>query len=65
MTQILCDHCKRDLTTTGNSMDYRLLLKSEEISAPSGPVTDMWIEPAISRDHHFCNLKCLKEWVLD
>lgn len=62
--KVVCDDCGEDLSTTTNSVDYRLLLKSE--SKPgygSGFYTDMLITPAIDRPHHFCDLSCLRRWM--
>lgn len=60
---ISCDGCGRDLTTTGNMVDYRLLLTSENI-APSGPTaTAMMVYPAIMQPAHFCGLHCLRGWL--
>lgn len=51
------------MTTTGNSVDYRLLLASERKPHDgSGVATDMMIYPAIRRSHHFCGLTCLDHW---
>jgi hypothetical protein len=60
--QVFCDGCKRDITTTGNSIDYRLVLKSEIIPSGGGSVTDMLLYPIIEEDVHFCGLNCLKIW---
>jgi hypothetical protein len=61
--EITCDGCGRDLTTTSNSVDYRLVLASE--SKPgygSGFYTDMMVYPPVDRAHHFCDLACLDHW---
>lgn len=61
---ITCDGCCRDLTYTGNSVDYRLVLGSEAKPIEPGPgaVTDMMIYPPIDRTHYFCGLHCLDKW---
>jgi hypothetical protein len=61
--KIICDNCKADLTTTGNSIDYRLALISQLIPGWGGAVTDMLISPPIDRSHHFCHMGCLREWI--
>lgn len=66
MTQLLtitCDTCERDLTTSSNSINYRVLLKSERIPSEGGIVTDMMAYPPIASSLHFCHVKCLKEYV--
>lgn len=61
--KVTCDSCGKDLTVRTNSVDYRLVLKSE--SKPGyGPgfYTDMGIYPPVDRIYHFCALKCLDHW---
>ncbi len=68
MTQnntVICDNCNRDLTTTTNSVDYRLKLMHENIIPHSGPVTDVMFCRRFEGDKHFCNVYCLKEWMTD
>ena len=64
MKTILCDSCQKDITYRSNSVEYRLVLKSEQKNLNSDyPVTDMWIEPDIKREHNFCDLSCLGKWI--
>lgn len=65
MTKIDCDGCGADCGWSGNSVDYRLDLKSVSIPGPGGScaATDMMIWPEIGRDHHFCGLRCLRKWL--
>lgn len=62
--KITCDGCGRDLTYTGNCVDYRLVLGNE--TKPPYPdawsVTAMGIYPPLKRTHHFCDLLCLDQW---
>ena len=60
--QVSCDGCARDLSSTGNCQDYRLVLKSESLPQRSSFVTLMAISPPIGRPHHFCSLRCLDRW---
>lgn len=64
-TQILCDACGEDLTYTGNSMDYNLLLASQSKAHYPGSyvVTDMAIPNPMPKAKHFCDLRCLKAWL--
>jgi len=68
--KVTCDGCGDDITATGNSVDYRLVLESEllpqwwQIRGESGgSCTDMMIYPPIKGRRHFCGLKCLDVWV--
>lgn len=63
--KILCDSCGRDLTTTGNVIDYRLVLANEKKEHHRGltVVTDMMIYPPIDRTYYFCRIECLKKWL--
>jgi hypothetical protein len=63
MTQITCDGCGQDLTTTGNSVDYRLALRNEEIPIGYDTVTDYHIYPPLEKNAYFCNLNCLRRWL--
>ena len=62
--KIECDGCGHDLTYTGNSVDYRLVLANE--SKPTYPdincVTDMMIYPSVERTMYFCRIVCLDKW---
>lgn len=60
--KITCDACERDLTYTGNCVEYRLALNVESIPANSGFVTLMHLSPDIDGSKHFCGLRCLKKW---
>lgn len=68
-TQVTCDGCGKDITYTGNSVDYRLVLDTQAKTPwyvregkTGGPVTDWMQYPPISRRHHFCGLNCLDAW---
>ena len=60
--KITCDFCDRDLTTTGNCMDFRLALNVESIRPNAGFVTLMNLPPPMDRNKHFCGLNCLNGW---
>ena len=62
-TVITCDQCERDITTTANCIDWRILLTSEHVPSRSGPVTAMMEYPQIDQPRYFCKTACLKEWV--
>jgi hypothetical protein len=61
---VTCDGCGRDITYTGNSVDYRLVLACEDKPLAPGLtcVTDMGIARPIDRTHRFCRLSCLYTW---
>lgn len=63
MTIVICDHCKRNISETGNSVDYRILLASEPIPNRGGGMTDVAIEPDFNRPRHFCGMRCLKQYL--
>lgn len=61
---VICDHCGRDLTTTGNSIDYRIAVLNQPIPVRGGGVvTNMMIYPKLEADAYFCGCECLKRWV--
>jgi hypothetical protein len=61
--RVVCDYCERDLTSVGMVEEYRLSLTIEQIPPMrrggilGGPT------PPITREHHFCTIKCLAGWV--
>jgi hypothetical protein len=61
-TNVTCDGCGADLTTTGNCEDYRLGLIVESIPSRGGAVTAMAAYPPLERDAHFCGIRCLDHW---
>lgn len=63
ITQTTCDSCGANLTTTGNCVDYLIILRSERIPSNDGSVTVMNIEPQIQHQLHFCGIACLKKHV--
>lgn len=62
-SKITCDGCGSNLTTTGNSIDYRLVLANESIPLRGNFATDMMIYPPVDGTKHFCRLDCLRRWV--
>ena len=68
--EVICDGCGADITYTGNSVDYRLVLASQSKTPwyageglEAGVVTDMWIENPLPEAKHFCSLRCLASWL--
>ena len=64
MHTVTCDSCGKDLSTTDNAVDWRLLLANEKIPCHHEFVTDITVPPAISGGNvHLCGIECLKKWV--
>jgi hypothetical protein len=63
--KIICDNCGRDLTITGNSIDYRLALMNQSIPSRGGAVTDVMVYPPLDSDKYFCGWGCFCEWCLE
>ena len=60
---VTCDGCGADLTRRTNTVDYRLVLSSEDKRGYGGGFyTDVLIRPSIEQPHHFCVLSCLDKW---
>lgn len=62
--EIHCDYCKRDLTSTGNSVDYAIQVKNRRLPSYGGTVTDMMIYPPFEHDLDFCGVGCLRKHIL-
>lgn len=63
--KITCDTCAKDLTSTGNCVDWRLALTAEPKQPVSGMVTAMHVPRPIESDCHFCGLGCLEVWLCE
>lgn len=62
--EIKCDCCGNDLSVTGNSVDWRIVVKNEPIPNWGGAVTDVNIQPSLEESPlHFCGKSCLKKFV--
>lgn len=70
ITQVACDECGKDLTYKSNSMEWRIVLGSED-KAPwylkegrdGGMMTAMYEPAPFPRKKHFCDERCLVAWV--
>lgn len=62
-TKVICDYCEKDLSQTGNCLDWMIALTNVRIPSYGGPVTDMNVEKPLSQDYHFCGLGCLRSWI--
>lgn len=62
--EVSCDTCGQDLTTTGNCVGYRTVVKSEARPTRGGVVTAMMVYPQFETPLHFCGCKCMKQWAM-
>jgi hypothetical protein len=56
--KIICDTCGKNITASGNSVDWRLAVKNESVPSMGGFVTDMMIYPITNHDTHYCSWRC-------
>ena len=63
--EITCDGCQKDITATGNCVDYRIAMKVERLPTKSGTgfVTAMMIYPPLKNDAYFCGINCVRIWM--
>jgi hypothetical protein len=61
-TTTTCDHCQRDISETRGVTDYRLTVYVEKIPNTASVVYEVFIEPTLHRDMHFCGTACLIAW---
>jgi len=61
--KVICDQCEKDISYRDNTMEYRILLKSEEMPlyATVEAFNMVYIKPAISETMHFCSITCLNK----
>lgn len=62
LEKVTCDNCGAGLTTTGNSVGYRIKLCSERIPCAGGMVTDMMLWPDFKEPEYFCGMGCFRAW---
>lgn len=62
-TDYFCDACGYVLTDTNEVPRFRLHLTAQRMEHRNLHVCAIAITPPIQRDHHFCDLKCLKSWI--
>lgn len=61
---IVCDKCGSDLSSHETpATEFRLVLDVETIKRNSEYAYEAMYYPPISGQKHFCDLKCLKDWV--
>jgi hypothetical protein len=61
---INCDLCDRDISYTGSSMDYRIVVKSEAMPhKPGGGAVTEWMGwPEFPEALYFCNRNCFDKY---
>ena len=60
--KITCANCGRDLSITGNCIDFRLALNAEEIPERTNCFTLLSKCPQLNKTVYLCDIKCLKSW---
>jgi hypothetical protein len=60
---INCDKCNNDLRYTVYSSEFRIVLSSENKWHAGGACYSMDVPDPFPREKHFCNEKCLIEWI--
>lgn len=62
-SQVTCDGCEADITSTYNDGDTRLVLAAEYMQLSGNTSTAISPRREIYRPHHFCGLRCMRDWV--
>jgi len=62
-TKITCDHCERDITEGGSSLEFRLVLSQERLANHTGYESAVMVYPPLKHTMHFCNKACLADWI--
>ena len=60
---VLCDTCGKDITKTGNAVDWRVGLVNVRIPARGGVLTEVDVRPQLTEDKDFCSLTCTRDWI--
>jgi hypothetical protein len=62
----ICDYCGQDLSDNKGVPNFRIVLSDERILNKSHMSECLiMIYPPIGDEKHFCNRRCLKEWLKD
>lgn len=64
-TEIKCDYCGKDLSTTSKCIDWSLRVQNINIPCSTSSVTLMDIHPPLPMDLDFCGIGCLKKYFND
>lgn len=64
-TEVTCDYCNANITTTDKMPAFRLRLSAEKLPHTSRAIYAILVHPPIDCDHHFCNLACLSSWLVE
>lgn len=58
-----CNHCGRGLDDAGAMPTFMLTLMSGMVPNSGDIVYSYASHPEIDAEHHFCGLRCLKNWI--
>jgi len=61
--KVACDWCDKDLSSTGNAVDWRIVLADEPIPSRGKMNTLLHIRPCLGQTRYFCGTGCLRLWV--
>ncbi len=64
-TEITCDECKKDLTTTDYAVAFMHTLSSRSIQNCGKVTYAARKNEPLKRDYHFCSIKCLNVFVIE
>ncbi len=64
-SEVICDGCDKDISSTGNCEGYRIVLANERKPSRGGAVTLMAVQPPLERSYHFCGVNCLGVWAAE
>lgn len=61
--QVNCDACGSDLTWSESIPKFRISMNCEPIQSSSDTIFSVFVRPPICREHNFCGLNCLQDWI--
>lgn len=60
--KVQCDGCGKDLSGSGPSPEYMIVMRSVSIPTTSSYRHAILVYPQLKEDHHFCSIKCVHDW---
>lgn len=62
ITKITCDCCDKDITETGRTPAFRIVVSCESLPHNTDTIYAVIVNPPLDKRYHFCNLICMRKF---
>lgn len=62
--KVTCDCCGKNITATGYSSEWRVVLCDERMPHFGGSSLAMNVETGLDRKYEFCDMRCFDKWYM-